>query len=364
LPERKAILATAGAGKTTEVIQRALGATGGRVVLLTFTAENQRRLDTHLRAAAGALPPQIRVMGWFSFLINECIKPYQAALTGVPFAVRGLNFTGEAPRYARNESVERYLDGNLDVYRDRVAQCAVHLNTLTNGLVARRLERCHSHVFLDEVQDCAGYDMEVLDLLFGTSINVVVVGDPRQAIITTNHGPLNKKYRGHGLWDWVKERSSLIALEERNTNYRCHAEICTLANSVFPVLPAATSGLATSSGHDGVFFVSNKDLEWYLATYPPDIALRQTKATETHDLPAMNIGVAKGDTFNRVLVFPTKPMRDFLLSRDPGPLRSPEHLYVAVTRARYSVTFVVPEDECSAYTSAGPGTWARPEDAA
>ena len=40
---------------------------------------------------------------------------------------------------------------------------------------------------------------------------------------------------------------------------------------------------------------------------------------------------------------PTKPMCKYLVDRDPSKLRAPERLYVAVTRARHSVTFVFPE---------------------
>jgi DNA helicase-2/ATP-dependent DNA helicase PcrA len=299
-------------------------------------------------------------MGWFSFLINECIKPYQAALTGVPFAVRGLNFLGQAPRYGKNESVERYLDGNLDVYRDRVSQLAVHINRLTNGLVSHRLERCFSHIFIDELQDCAGYDLEVLDMLLATSLNVVLMGDPRQTIITTNHGNLNRKYRGKGLWKWVEERSGHLVKEERIVNHRCCAEICAVADSIFPDLPPSTSGQTRATTHDGVFFVRESDLDWYLRTYNPDVVLRYSKAINTFGLPATNIGVAKGDTFDRVVVFPTKPMNEFLRNRDHRGFNTPEHLYVALTRARFSVAFILPENDCSVYTTAGPGSLALP----
>lgn len=360
MPERRAILATAGAGKTSDLVTRALEATGGRVAIVTYTAENQRRLEEKLREICGIIPSHISVMGWFSFLINECIKPYQAALTGVPFAVRGLNFTGLAPRFAKNESVERYLDGNLDIYRDRVAQMAMYINELTKGLVGHRLERCFRHILVDELQDCAGYDLEVLDMLLATSLTVVLVGDPRQTIITTNHGTLNSKYRGQGLWQWVEERSGHLVKEERTINLRCCAEICAVADSIFPKLPPSKSGLSKSTHHDGVFFVRVKDLEWYLSTYSPDAVLRYSKTTNTFGVPAINIGIAKGDTFDRVVVFPTKPMAEFLRSRIPEAVGTPEHLYVAITRARFSVTFVLPDDDCSVYTTAGPGSLALP----
>jgi len=57
----------------------------------------------------------------------------------------------------------------------------------------------------------------------------------------------------------------------------------------------------------------------------------------------MNIGVAKGSTFDRVLLFPTNPILRYLEDRDETKLKAPERLYVAVTRARFSVAFVTPD---------------------
>jgi DNA helicase-2/ATP-dependent DNA helicase PcrA len=52
------------------------------------------------------------------------------------------------------------------------------------------------------------------------------------------------------------------------------------------------------------------------------------------------IRYSEGSTYDRVLIFPTKPIREYLEDRDPAKLKRPEALYVAVTRARYSVAFV------------------------
>jgi hypothetical protein len=57
----------------------------------------------------------------------------------------------------------------------------------------------------------------------------------------------------------------------------------------------------------------------------------------------MNIGVAKGSTFDRVLIFPTEPMLKYLELLDGSMLKAPQRLYVASTRARFSLAFVVPD---------------------
>jgi DNA helicase-2/ATP-dependent DNA helicase PcrA len=69
--------------------------------------------------------------------------------------------------------------------------------------------------------------------------------------------------------------------------------------------------------------------------------LRYRRTVDTLGHPAINMGEAKGSTFDHVLVFPTKPMRDYLVHRDASRLTTREHLYVAVTRARHSVAFVI-----------------------
>ena len=59
------------------------------------------------------------------------------------------------------------------------------------------------------------------------------------------------------------------------------------------------------------------------------------------DLPFMNIGIAKGLSVPRVLIGPTAGMIDFLRKGKPMGETPSCSLYVAVTRAKFSVAFVV-----------------------
>lgn len=93
------------------------------------------------------------------------------------------------------------------------------------------------------------------------------------------------------------------------------------------------------TGHDGVHVISRFDVLEYADRFQPQV-LRHDKRANTRGLPAINIGVSKGSTYDRVLIFPTKPMLKYLENRDPAVLKKPEALYVAVTRARHSVAFV------------------------
>ena len=91
-----------------------------------------------------------------------------------------------------------------------------------------------------------------------------------------------------------------------------------------------------------MFCVPRSEVDEYVVTHPP-IVLRDGRRFDPLDLVAQNVGVAKGSTYERVLIFPTSPMLKYLRHRDPSQLKAPERLHVAVTRAKHTVAFVMPD---------------------
>jgi DNA helicase-2/ATP-dependent DNA helicase PcrA len=145
-----------------------------------------------------------------------------------------------------------------------------------------------------------------------------------------------------GLAEWFQKRSRVCTIEQRDYSYRSNQAICDFADAIYPDFPLTTSIDVPQTEHDGVFQIETRSGPNYIAKFGKVTALRHDKNSPTAGLRAMNFGVAKGSTFDRVLIFPTGPMLKYLEDRDPTPLKSPEDLYVAVTRARFSVAFVVP----------------------
>ncbi len=103
--------------------------------------------------------------------------------------------------------------------------------------------------------------------------------------------------------------------------------------------------------HVGIFTVSSGAVETYLQRYNP-VILRQNRSTRgdiCEGFNAQNFGEAKGLGFDRVLILPTENYSRFLQG-DPRPLRTARteqalnKLYVAITRARYSVAFLFDEE--------------------
>ncbi|MDB5162770.1 MAG: helicase [Candidatus Saccharibacteria bacterium] len=335
-----AIIAAAGSRKTEYVIDKALGMPDKNVLITTYTNENQRQIIERIQAKSnGTVPAHITVLGWFTFLVNECARPYQNAFTLKPGYMKSLNFIGERYRLTSKNSLSYFFDKNRDIYRNGVSDFACDVNQITGGKVIARLEQIWDHIFIDEVQDLVGFDLDLLDRLFDSTIGITLVGDPRQYMVPTNTASKYKKYKKEGLLDWFEERKAKVTIEPRVQSHRCNQTICDFADALFPNMPSTESLNTEVTGHDGIFIIPRADVAAYVATYKPTI-LRENKNTDTEGLAAINIGVSKGSTYDRVLIFPASTVIQYYKNRDLENFKSRERLYVAATRARFSATFV------------------------
>lgn len=126
-----------------------------------------------------------------------------------------------------------------------------------------------------------------------------------------------------------------------NKTYRNNKSICKFANSIYSNFKPCEYVEHEPTGHDGVFFVSPSDVDAYLSTYQP-MQLRDTRKTSVNSTyPAINLGESKGLTFQRVLIYPTSKMLDWILDhkKEMKP-QSKSKFYVGITRAEHSVAIV------------------------
>ncbi|WP_327427308.1 UvrD-helicase domain-containing protein [Streptomyces sp. NBC_01236] len=341
-PNNLAVIAAAGSRKTQHIIDCVVADPSKRVLVTTYTNENLHQIVNRLSAGTGVLPGHVTVMGWFTFLLNECARPYQSFVLGETGMMGGLNFVGQRSRYIpKSRPQQYYLDRGKSAYRDGVSAFSFEANRLSKGMVVDRLSRMYDHIYIDEIQDMAGYDLELLDLLMKSPIAVTVVGDPRQATFVTNNAAKNKQFKGSGIADWLSKRAELCLVENRVESYRCNQEICDFADDLYPDLARTVSKNTEITGHDGIFEIRKSDVPAYAEQYAP-VVLRYNKNSDTCGLEAMNMGTAKGSTFDRVLIFPTAPMIKYCKTKDASQAGDRAKLYVAVTRAKYSTAFVMP----------------------
>ena len=335
--ESRFVIACAGSRKTTSLVEEALKLNGARVLITTYTNENVDQLTSFFIDRVGSVPPHVTIQSWFSFLLQDGIRPYQLDVTQRD-RVRTIDYVSEQPWSAKKSNFDAYfLTAGNDVYGDHAAEFAYEADVRSGGKVVRRLEEMYTHLFIDEVQDMAGYDLDLIERLFESNLVVIAMGDPRQATFQTNKSTKNSKFKGANIGEWVKMKE--FPIEYRTDCYRCHQSICDFADGLYPSWPKSKSIGVADTTHDGIQYVTRDKVAAYMETHQPTV-LRYWNKTDTMGLEAHNIGSVKGRTFARVLIFPTQPMIKYLKSGTLAEGSRPK-FYVAVTRARHSVAFVM-----------------------
>lgn len=335
------IMCAAGGGKTTRIVAEAHAEPHIRSALVTYTNNNEHEIRRRLYAHAPVIASHIEVMTWFSFLLREMARPYRNALHG--HRIEGILFEkGRSVPYVPQSNTDKhYFAGNRFIYSDKISKFICECDRITSGAVMRRLAQRFDRIFVDEVQDMAGPDLDLLELMLKAGIDVWLVGDHRQATFQTNHAKKNSAASGVNVIKKFKQwdKNGLARLSYETHTHRCNQDIADFGDSFYPTDPKTTSLNSDITGHDGVFIVPMSKISDYLVQFSPQI-LRLSKTTDCKGHAAMNFGESKGRTFDRVLIFPHVAARSWLKT---GKLAHVEKvvtkMYVGATRARYSLAF-------------------------
>lgn len=226
---------------------------------------------------------------------------------------------------------------------------ACKVDEMAEGLVVDRISRLYDYIFIDEVQDLNGYDLEFLHKLAKSCKNLIMAGDVRQVAYNTHIDPLYKKYANGGIREFFENEVNDVNIVTDTTklsgSYRCCEKICQASNKVFPDHEPAKSNriVDASEAHCGVYFVRENNVRSYLDEFQPQ-ELRYNRQIKTI-YHAYNFGESKGMGFKRVLIYPTKKYLEWLNDNTVEIKPESRHkLYIAITRAEISVAFVVPDN--------------------
>lgn len=359
--KNKLFIAGAGCGKTTFIIENALKIKDKKVLITTYTDNNECSIKNKIIEKNGFIPNNIKVQTWFSFLIQHGAKPYLACwfkdidnINGLSF-VQGYNKNHTA-YINKAQSKNRYFSKDNKIYSIVLSEFVFRCNELSQNKVIIRLENIFDTIFIDEVQDLAGYDFDLLKLLFDSNIKICLVGDMRQRIYKTNTSNKNSfknnnRNESYNIQQYIinkKINNCEIDEETLNKSYRNNEMICDFSSKLYPNIKAVQSCSANqNTGHDGVFYIKLNEVNKYLSLYSLDriIQLRDKKNSATKYInskyPIMNFGKSKGLEYDRVLIFTIPIFINILENLDNnGHSDYRAKLYVAITRAKHSVTFV------------------------
>lgn len=335
------IIASAGSGKTTKIVEEALE-NKDKILILTYTRDNLTEIKDKFMILNDVVPSNVTIKTWFSFLLNDCARPYQNFLYGK--RIKTIQFVQSmSTRGISMSDVEHYYFNKTGmIYSDKIGGFVCECDDKSEGLVINRLEEIYDFIYIDEVQDLAGYDLELLKLLVDSKISLKLVGDIRQVTYSTNNASKNRQYRKINIVDFFEKLAGkeTVKLKFHNISHRCNQQICDLADSLYPDLPDTNSLNKEVTGHDGIYIIKNDEVEDYIEKISPQI-LRYDRRTKLFKDKAMNFGQAKGLSFARVLILPNGPIKKFLKTGDVQKAKkSRAKFYVALTRARFSVAFL------------------------
>ena len=371
------VFAAAGNGKTYSLCKQAkdiVEKQNGCVLLISYTNEGIHSLEKEYRKQNdGILNEKVIIKSWYSFVLSEFIKPYQCLLNlkeKVYSKEREFNvsenfissiafYGDEPPRWFKQKHIQYYINSAGDVYPDRTSEFACLCNLHSDGKAVSRIENIYTNIFIDELQDYAGWDLELIKLLFESKVSVTCVGDYKQATYRTNNSLKNSKYRDEKIRDFFcsLEKHGDCRVSYDKTTRRFNQEICNYINTIYNDVESAVEENTErepdgETENIGVYIIDSKNLTEYCNYYNP-VILRYNKTSNIefeHECTVLNYGAAKGATYDRIVIMPVRTVLPFVTKQ--GQITSNQtrsKFYVACTRAKHSIVFVVDDFKGSSH---------------
>ena len=220
--DKTVILAVAGSGKTTRIVEEIDAQR--RFLIFTYTEQNLLNLRQKIIATHGHLPSNITVMTYFTFLHSLCFRP----IAGLKVRSTGINFDDEPPRGRfKQTQLPYYLDSSGRLYAGRIAKLLSQGEFLPE--VITRIERFFDIVCVDEVQDLAGNDFNFLLHLTTAKVAMLMVGDFRQHTYDTSRDGSTRGSLYDDFDQYVKQFRDAGVTVDTNTlakSRRCSSVVC------------------------------------------------------------------------------------------------------------------------------------------
>lgn len=240
-------IAGAGGGKTygmaEEIIKHYDPESHKTIYVITYTNAAAKNISDTIIKQFGFLPENIKVCTVHTFLLNEIIYPYSPFVLGKVFTTSSRcrlysSFpAGKSADKIRNESKRTIsrLKGIGIIHVDEVYNAAWRVvdesysahssqrKKLKVRKVLNLLSSSIEKIFLDEAQDLDTRALRTFQEIGEKSVDIYMVGDPKQAI----------KYP-KVFQTWIKDNHHLTLLPNINTSRRVPKNILDLSNKFCP----------------------------------------------------------------------------------------------------------------------------------
>ncbi len=335
--DKRVIFAVAGSGKTTHIINSL--SLDKRSLVVTYTENNYNHIKCKIIEKFGFIPRNITVQTYFTFLYSFCYLPF------LHFAwnSKGINWD-YPPSYTlklRRADKRFYIDSYSRLYSNRIAKLVVE-NAAQD--VRARLEKYYDNFLVDEVQDFAGNDFNLLKMLCGSEIGILFVGDFYQHTFDTSRdGQTNAnifddftKYKKH-----FSDVGLKVDTDTLSHSFRCPPSVCEFISGKL--------GIYIKSSKKDEYGVHYIDDAHAITELFNDDRIVKLFFKEHHKYPCYsnNWGKSKGlDKYGDICVaLYSKAFQGYMSNDFSGlPASSRNKLYVACTRANKDLLLIAEEN--------------------
>ena len=332
--DKTIILAAAGSGKTTYLVEQI--PVNARSLILTYTTSNIINLRNNIILKFDCFPEYISLQTYFSFLYSFCIQPFLMD----EYKLNGLLYKENFSRYDKGD--KRYLSKNNNLYYNRAAKF-VEVKGLLQA-IEKRLKKYYDYLFIDEVQDFAGYDFKLLEDISRSEINALYVGDFYQHTFDTSRDA-NVGQNLHNDFVQYKNKFKNLKFNVDETtlvkSYRCSPITCKYIKDNLDINIESHKNTKTE-----IKYINNQ-IEIDDIMKNDDIIKLFYKEHYKYKCKSRNWGDCKGDnSFIDVCVIINKTTLVYYRKKrlNELPKKTLNKLYVAISRAHRDVYFISEND--------------------
>ena len=124
------IIAAAGSGKTTYLVNEALKQ-NQTVLITTYTEANEREIHKKFIQQIGYVPNNVTIQTWDSFLLQHGVRPFQGII--LEDSINGLLLVNEKSGkkyigkygpvyYGENDYKKHYFSNSMKIFSDKIAK--------------------------------------------------------------------------------------------------------------------------------------------------------------------------------------------------------------------------------------------------
>jgi DNA helicase-2/ATP-dependent DNA helicase PcrA len=329
--DKRVVLAVAGSGKTQHIIDKL--DINSRALIVTYTINNTANLKKRILKKFGVIPKGVRVYTYFSFLMSFCVRP----IVGNDLKIKGISYS-EPPKYAKRKALEHYLNKGHQLYHNRIAKMMMDFDGVSD--ISERIEKYFDFFCVDEVQDFAANDFNLLCELSKTNIEILLVGDFFQHTFDTSRdGNIQNNLHNDSdkYLEKLKKSGYTVDLNTLSHSYRCSPTVCRFVSEKIGIL-------IDSHREDEVNIEIVNDVEQVKVLLTDDSIVKLFfKESYKYIGWTDNWGNTKGlDDFNDICIILNKT--SFKAFSDGGLRKlapsTSNKLYVACTRAKGDIYFI------------------------